>query len=61
MAKGKPAGTPCAQLGADFRCAVFASPERPLCCAGLQPSFEMCGNSRKEALAYLDRLERLTA
>jgi hypothetical protein len=61
MAEGKPAGTRCAQLSGDFRCAVFASPERPRCCSGLRPSIEMCGGSREEALAYLDRLERLTA
>ena len=61
MAGGKAAGIACAQLAADFSCMIFAQPGRPGCCAGLKPSPEMCGESRDEALAYLDRLERLTA
>lgn len=56
----KPAGEPCRHLAADRRCLIFGRPERPACCAGLQPSREMCGNSRGEALAYLEDLERLT-
>lgn len=61
MANGKAAGVPCAQLAADFSCMIFAKPGRPGCCAGLKPSNEMCGENREQALAYLDRLERLTA
>ena len=61
MAGGKPAGLSCAQLDAGFGCAIFGQQQRPRCCAGLKPSAEMCGDSRKQALAYLERLERLTA
>ncbi|HUW38173.1 MAG TPA: YkgJ family cysteine cluster protein [Rhodocyclaceae bacterium] len=61
MAGAKPAGLACAQLTADFACAIFGRPQRPRCCAGLSPSREMCGDNREQALAYLDRLERLTA
>ena len=57
----KPAGVPCSHLTADLRCKVFGSPERPACCSGLQPSHEMCGESRQQALDWLGRLERLTA
>ena len=57
---GKPAGVPCRYLTADLRCAVFGRPERPACCSGLQPSAEMCGNSREEALAWLSELESAT-
>lgn len=60
MASGKPAGVPCAQLTADLRCAVFGSARRPAFCRGLQPSAEMCGASRDEALAWLTRLETAT-
>jgi len=58
---GKSAGVPCSHLGDDLRCAIFGRPERPGCCAGLQPSVEMCGNHRDEALAWLARLEADTA
>jgi len=58
---GKPAGVSCTHLGTDFRCKIFGQPERPGCCAGLQPSAEMCGSNRDQALAWLSRLETLTA
>ncbi len=60
MPHGKPAGVRCVQLTADNRCAVFGKPERPAFCGGLQPSAEMCGVSREQALAWLARLERDT-
>jgi hypothetical protein len=60
LPRGKPAGVPCAQLTADLRCAIFGRPERPACCAGLQPSAEMCGDSREQALLWLARLEAAT-
>lgn len=60
MADGKPAGVPCRNLEADFRCALFGRPERPGFCAGLQPSAEMCGAHRDQALAWLAELELAT-
>lgn len=60
MPDGKPAGVACAQLTADFRCAVFGRPERPAFCAGLRASPEMCGGHRDAALIWLARLETLT-
>ncbi|MCO5761341.1 MAG: YkgJ family cysteine cluster protein [Chromatiaceae bacterium] len=60
MASGKPAGVPCAQLTADLRCAVFGTSRRPDFCQGLQPSPEMCGASREEAMAWLTGLETAT-
>jgi hypothetical protein len=56
----KPAGVACRHLGADFSCTIFGRPERPACCTGLQPSAEMCGDSREQALAYLTALEEAT-
>jgi len=61
MPGGKPAGVRCVQLLDDQRCAIFGDPRRPAVCASLRPSAEMCGGSRAEALAYLQRLELLTA
>ncbi|MCK6424266.1 MAG: YkgJ family cysteine cluster protein [Burkholderiaceae bacterium] len=58
---GKPAGQPCPQLDEALRCRLFGRPERPACCAGLQPSAEMCGRHRGEALAWLAALEQATA
>ena len=56
----KPAGVACPHLDTDFRCRIFGRPERPACCAGLQPSAEMCGENREEALRGLADLEAAT-
>lgn len=61
MPKGKPAGVRCIQLTGDNRCKIFGSPLRPAVCASLQPSRSMCGESNKEAMDYLEKLERATA
>ncbi|QNA90630.1 YkgJ family cysteine cluster protein [Massilia sp. Dwa41.01b] len=61
MPDGKPAGIRCVQLGDDNRCRIFGQPERPAVCGGLQPSLEMCGDSREQAMQWLDALERATA
>ncbi len=60
MPHGKPAGVPCVQLDADLRCRLFGRPERPAFCGGLQPSLEMCGASRGQAMVWLGRLEEAT-
>ncbi|WP_426078737.1 Fe-S-cluster oxidoreductase [Janthinobacterium sp. PSPC3-1] len=61
MPNGKPAGVRCVQLADDNRCRIFGQPERPEFCGGLQPSLEMCGDSRDYAVHWLGELERLTA
>jgi hypothetical protein len=61
MPGGKPAGVRCVQLGEDNRCRIFGQPERPAFCGGLQPSIEMCGSSREQAIRWLDALEKATA
>lgn len=61
MPDGKPAGVRCVNLDENFRCRIFADPDRPAVCGSLQPSAEMCGNCREEALAFLEELERATA
>jgi hypothetical protein len=60
MPNGKPAGVRCVQLDGHNRCKIFGQPERPSCCSGLQPSVQMCGSSREQALAWLGELERAT-
>lgn len=60
MEGGKPAGVPCVQLDEDMRCRLFGDPRRPAFCGGLQPSAEMCGDTREQALRFLTRLDLLT-
>jgi hypothetical protein len=60
MPNGKPAGVPCVQLDDELCCKMFGQPGRPAFCAGLQPSAEMCGASREEALVWLAQLEQAT-
>ncbi len=60
MPQGKPPGVRCVQLDADQRCRLFGRPERPACCSGLQPSAQMCGSTRADAIAWLTELEVLT-
>lgn len=61
MPDGKPANTRCVQLSEQNLCLIFGSPLRPAVCSGLQPSREMCGESRDEAMIYLLDLEKQTA
>lgn len=61
MPNGKPAGVRCIQLNALNQCMIFSKPERPAVCESLQPSEEMCGETRDDALHYLTRLDRLTS
>ncbi|MDP3821581.1 MAG: YkgJ family cysteine cluster protein [Burkholderiales bacterium] len=60
MPDGKPAGVRCVQLDAANRCSIFGRPERPACCSGLQPSVEMCGTSREQAMRWIAALEAAT-
>ena len=60
MPEGKPAGVRCIQLDDTNGCRIFGHPARPAVCASLRPSVEMCGSSREQALAWLERLEKET-
>lgn len=57
----KAAGVRCVQLTADNACAIFGHPERPSVCGSLQPSEEMCGGSREQAMRWLGWVERETS
>ncbi|EKS6728416.1 YkgJ family cysteine cluster protein [Enterobacter mori] len=61
MPEGKPANTRCVQLSDASLCMIFGSPLRPKVCSGLQPSTDMCGSTRAQAMTYLLELEALTA
>ena len=61
MPRGKPAGARCVQLDAANRCLIFGLPERPACCSGLQPSMELCGETREHAMHWLAKLEAATS
>ncbi|HAV1607154.1 YkgJ family cysteine cluster protein [Enterobacter hormaechei] len=61
MPEGKPANTRCVQLSDTNLCMIFGSPLRPKVCSGLQPTAEMCGSKRQQAITYLLELEALTA
>ena len=61
MPEGKPANTRCVQLSDTNLCMIFGSPLRPKACSGLQPTAEMCGSTRQQAITYLLELEALTA
>ena len=60
MPHGKPAGMPCPHLDEALRCRLFGQPERPAVCGSLQPSAEMCGETREQALRWLTDLETAT-
>jgi len=57
---GKPAGMPCLHLDEALRCKLFGLPERPAVCGSLQPSAEMCGENREQAMLFLSHLESAT-
>lgn len=61
MPEGKPAGVRCIQLNELNQCMIFGKPGRPAVCESLQPSMEMCGETREYALHYLSRLDELTS
>lgn len=60
LPQGKPAGVRCSQLSDNNRCLLFGQPERPAVCSSLQPSPEMCGQDREQALRHLTELEQAT-
>ena len=60
MPNGKPAGMRCIHLDDENRCMIFGKPERPKFCVSLQPSLEMCGETRERAMIWLTNLEHLT-
>lgn len=61
MPDGKPAGVRCIQLDQNNRCLLFGDPRRPRVCGSLQPSEEMCGDSREGAMQWLTCLEHSTS
>jgi len=60
MPNGKAAGQRCLHLTDEQKCALFDDPQRPQVCSQLQPSVQMCGDNRQQALHFLVTLESLT-
>jgi hypothetical protein len=48
------------QLDAQDCCRIFGDPRRPAVCGSLQPSPDMCGDSRQQAMIWLGALEAAT-
>ena len=61
MPDGKPAGVRCVQLDEANGCRIFGDPRRPAVCGSLEPSAEMCGETREFAMQFLSGLEAATA
>ena len=60
MPQGKPAGVPCEHLTPDNLCGLFGMLERPDVCSMFQPSADVCGHSRDEALKLIAAMEAAT-
>lgn len=61
MPNGKAAGVYCIQLDDEMRCKIFGQPERPEVCHNLEPTEELCLDSREQALRHLGWLEEQTS
>ncbi|MCH9697478.1 MAG: YkgJ family cysteine cluster protein [Gammaproteobacteria bacterium] len=60
MPDGKPAGVRCVQLDEQNCCKLFNDPRRPDVCHRFQPSYDVCQDSRENAMSALKTLEQLT-
>lgn len=60
MPNGKPAGVRCVQLDDQNLCKIFGQPERPQVCASFTAEYDICGDTRDEALQTLILLEDIT-
>lgn len=61
MPQGKKAGERCLHLDEHYGCLIHGLEDYPKVCRELRPDVEMCGETREEAMKYLEELERLTA
>ncbi|MBN2656163.1 MAG: YkgJ family cysteine cluster protein [Spirochaetales bacterium] len=61
MPEGKKAGERCIHLDESYGCRIHGREDYPKVCRELRPDREMCGETREQAMAYLEELERLTA
>lgn len=61
MPQGKPAGVRCAHLTEALQCDIFGHSTRPAVCANFQPSLDVCGTNRSEAIWLITELEQQTA
>jgi Fe-S-cluster containining protein len=57
---GKPEGVRCIHLTDEFQCGLFGLKERPAVCSALQPSDDLCGVDREDAVTKIAWLEENT-
>ncbi|EAT11547.1 YkgJ family cysteine cluster protein [Bermanella marisrubri] len=60
MPNGKPAGVRCIQLDDQNLCKIFGQSERPKVCDSFTAEYDICGDTRDEALQTLIQLEDIT-
>lgn len=60
MPDGKPAGVRCVQLDDLNRCKLFNDPRRPDVCHQFKASYDICQDSRENAMSVLKALEHIT-
>ncbi|MBF38912.1 MULTISPECIES: YkgJ family cysteine cluster protein [Idiomarina] len=61
MPNGKPAGVRCVQLDDNNLCRLFGKPERPDVCEAFTADYDICKDTREEALILLTSLEEATS
>ncbi|ATZ72995.1 hypothetical protein CWC33_04480 [Idiomarina sp. X4] len=61
MPNGKPAGVRCVQLDENNLCRLFGKPERPAVCEAFTADYDICKDTRDEALILLTSLEEATS
>ncbi len=61
MPDGKPAGTACIHLTADYCCQIYNRLDRPKVCGEFQADPEVCGITREDAMILLGDLEQVTS
>ncbi|SHM49330.1 YkgJ family cysteine cluster protein [Phytopseudomonas punonensis] len=61
MPNGKLAGERCINLSEENLCTIFGRADRPDVCSAFSADFDVCGNSREEAIHLLNWLEGATA
>ena len=61
MPGGKPAGVACVHLDDAMGCGLFGDARRPSLCQAFAAEAAVCGDSRSQALANLQRLEILSS
>ncbi|OUR64487.1 hypothetical protein A9Q73_08735 [Bermanella sp. 47_1433_sub80_T6] len=60
MPRGKKAGERCVQLDENDLCLLFGKTDRPKVCGAFQAEFDICGDTREQAMDNIIYLESVT-